>query len=102
MFVGGPPCGPRSTGRGCETSLTTSDCRLLADLADCEKPASQDVQGRDRRKLPDTLAIARQAELDAIRDRPRDGEADDDRADWPTLLFSRARDTCRREAHVST
>ena len=76
------------------------DVRLLGFLTGCAKPAPQDVQGRDRRELPDALPIARQAKLDGMRDRPREGEADDNGADRPALLFGRAGDTGRREAHV--
>ena len=73
----------------CEALLpdTPDKTRPLASRfpASCTEPAPQDVQGRDCRELPDTLPIAGQAELDGVRDRPRDGEADDNGADRPTF-----------------
>ena len=95
MFVAGPPCGPRLTRHRSETSLITPDLQLLRALSGCTKSASEGVQGRDRRELPDTLPIARQAKLDGIGDRPRQGEAEDNRPDWSTLLLGRTGDTGR-------
>ena len=78
------------------------DVRLLGFLTGCAKPAPQDVQGRDGRKLSDTLPIARQAKLDGIGRRPRDSEAHDNGADPSALLFGGAGDTGRREANLGT
>ena len=70
--------------------------------ADLKEPAPQHVHGRDRRELPDTFPISRQAKLDGVGGRTRQDKADDNGADRPTFLFGWPSDTGRRETDVGT